>query len=76
MSKPASPESVFRWTGRHFSQPPESTPIPVSEAIRLADPINFVRKSRGAEEVAEIFSLEREEYPVGHPDPDDPPRAA
>jgi hypothetical protein len=40
--------------GRHFSHPFESPPIPASESIWLAAPINFVRMSRGVEEVAEI----------------------
>ncbi|MCH8101767.1 MAG: glutamyl-tRNA reductase [Chloroflexi bacterium] len=44
----------------------------------LADPIDFVRKSRGVDEVAEIYSLERPEHaslPAGDPDSDELPRA-
>lgn len=45
----------------------------------LADPISFVRKSRGVEEATENYSLERPEHeslPAGHPDADDLPRVA
>lgn len=45
----------------------------------LADPISFVRKSRGVDEIAEIYSLkrpEREALPAGHPLSDDLERAA